>query len=213
MIDRAPKERGIICSAQQVRAILAGTKTQDRRIVKPQPTFIESSGRWRWPLSKRHDNGGKCPAVYTASREWWEYVPCEAYPYGQPGDRLLVRETWAWDDEDGARFYRADVGSGNEADDWERNRIDGAPRYRWRPSIHMPRWASRITLEITAVRVQRLQDIGHADAIAEGITGEELFRAQGYAPLAYRRLWESINCHDSWEQNPFVWVLSFRRLG
>ena len=84
----------------------------------------------------------------------------------------------------------------------------------WRPSIHMPRWASRITLEVVSVRVERLQEISETDALAEGINGEELFRAQGYAPDAFRKLWDSLNAKRGygWAKNPYVWVIEFKRL-
>ena len=224
----AVRERGILFSAPMVRALLAGTKTQTRRVVKWQGpkgfphyfdrAFIDSpAGEPRLCVPYHHpddldmgDDGLQAHRHYP--------------PHGQPGDRLWVRETWARDDEDGCMMYRADVGRCINADAWEQSRHEGAPRYRWRPAIHMPRWASRITLEITAVRVERLQDIGEADAIAEGI---ERAACEGYWKLygreangdadrsprvAYRSLWESINGHGSWQQNPWVWVLEFRRI-
>lgn len=187
------KERPILFSGAMVRALLAGTKTQTRRIVK-----------------------------HGTPDDW------NACPYGSIGGRLWVRETWARDSEDGALFYRADVGTGNEADDWQHNIDVGASGYRWRPSIHMPRAASRITLEITAVRVERLQDISEEDAIAEGVeaipsTGENcgpnrfsvncgwLFLNSPTAAGAYAMLWEQINGAGSWDANPWVWVVEFNR--
>jgi hypothetical protein len=196
-------ERPILFSAPMVRALLAGTKTQTRRAVKPQP--VQQREGWSW-WSKALGAGHLHTAADAMVRLMEPYCP-----YGAPGDRLWVRETWARDDEDAALFYRADVGTGNEADDWQHNIDVGASGYRWRPSIHMPRAASRITLEITAVRVERLQDISEADAFAEGIPGNLLHRAQGWAPRAYRLLWEQINGAGSWDANPWVWVVEFRR--
>jgi hypothetical protein len=130
-------------------------------------------------------------------------------PYGQPEDRLWVRERWAYhpDFPDLARraIYRADPECEHDAD-------------RWRPSIHMPRWASRISLEITGVRVERLQSISERDSRAEGVTIEP-HHSRGYCAgeflppemRAYRDLWETINGPGSWEANPWVWVIEFRR--
>lgn len=187
------KERPILFSAPMIRAILNGTKTQTRRVAKLTANghVKEPGGHRRW---------------HTA-----DFDARLACPYGQPGDRLWVRETWAHDDEDNALFYRADVGQGGDADDWERNRLDGAPRYRWRPSIHMPRTASRITLEITSVRVERLQDISRGDAMAEGCPFPNM--AKGDDPRQwFRGLWESINGPESWQADPLVWVVEFKRL-
>jgi hypothetical protein len=213
-----PKERPILFSAPMVRALLGGTKTQTRRLVKPQPES-EHGGEPYWFV------GGYRAWTYRDTqdvlRKGGNVLPC---PYGEPGDRLYVRETWAQDSEDGALFYRADVGSGNEADDWERNRLDGAPGYQWRPSIHMPRRVSRIHLEIVAVRIERLNEVSESDALAEGVKAKwepgcsgRLMEAIGsfsFRPAAstYAELWEQINGQGSWDANPWVWVVEFRRL-
>lgn len=193
------KERPILFSAPMVRALLAGTKTQTRRVVKPQPMMVTNHrlAIWDGPsaaLQQQRERMGR------------------GCPYGQPGDRLWVRETWARDDEDGALFYRADVGLGGDADDWERNRLDGVPRYRWRPSIHMHRRASRITLEITGVRAERLQDISEADAIAEGVKNSLHLPGGRFAKENFAHLWWTINGDGSWEANPWVWVIEFKRV-
>ena len=188
------KERPILFSAPMVRAILAGQKTQTRRVVKPQPD----------PGCVGHFGLGN-PFVRTAERN----VGC---PYGQPGDRLWVRETWREfiDSEcvDGVRhelgrdvLYRADGDSS---------------KFAWRPSIFMPRWASRINLEVVHVRVEKLQDISEADAIAEGAPGGH-GSIPGYLYAAtphehYRHIWESINGTGSWDANPWVWVVEFKRI-
>lgn len=195
------KERPILFSGPMVRALRAGTKTQTRRPVKREAL--------QWLLRDKF-----APAFVAGPAN-------HLSPYGYAGDRLWVRETWARDDEDGALFYRADVGLGGEADDWERNRLDGAPRYRWRPSIHIPRWASRTTLDVTGVRIERLQDISEADAIAEGIVpagdgnGFQLADTTHYSgnPIdSYFSLWEHINGPGSVEANPWVWVVEWPAL-
>lgn len=211
------RERPILFSAPMVRAILDGRKTQTRRIVKPQPDYIESSGRWRWPLPKRAQFPGCCTEVVTASREWWEYAPIEAYPY-RPGDRLWVRESYA-------RFtdpvlYLADG----------RN-----PVIKYRSGRFMPREASRITLEVVNVRVERLQDISETDAQAEGARFVDLGLDKwgnprpgwsmedphpnnsdaclGSARFAFGNLWNKINGAGAWDKNPWVWVIEFKHAG
>jgi hypothetical protein len=187
-----------------VRAILDGTKTQTRRAIKPQPDDLVNSRPYWWI-------GG-----YRLSKFWNELdplrigkeLPC---PYGQPGDRLWVREAWARDDEDGQIIYRADVGHDVNADMWEQGRHEGGPRYRWRPSIHMPRAACRITLEIAAVRVERLHDISRGDAMAEGGQFPNMPRREDPAAW-FAALWWQINGTASWDANPWVWVVEFRTL-
>lgn len=191
-----------------VRAILDGRKTQTRRVVKVQP-----DPDWMFNLR----------TVINTEKNSIEFVDddyryCVACPYGQPGDELWVRETWRplceFDPspETGAAYW-ADSHAG-----LERRNGDA----KWRPSIHMPRWASRITLTVKAVRVERLQDISEADAIAEGVEltqqSQGLYykhpsdqRMTAVASLAFQWLWESINGPDSWDANPWVWVVEFER--
>lgn len=251
------KERPILFSAPMVRALLDGSKTQTRRVVKPQPgedaiITVGEIGTSRGAAYVRYPNeGGICCRF-----------PC---PYGQPGDHLWVRESWrigAWSEDDGeiAVDYMADNHSRREwlqvpeqddfekywlqcCDDCDKSGIKTGEddKYHWepgqspcriRPSIFMPRWASRITLEITGVRVERLQDISEADALAEGVeswragwdekTAVEMFlqgtRARiethegGIAKRLYMLLWESINGPGSWDANPWVWVIEFKRV-
>jgi len=210
------KERPILFSAPMVRALLDGSKTQTRRVVKGEFTHDPAGAqdaKWYFRGPKR--------ACWDSYETLAELVAAHC-PYGQPGDRLWVRETWALDDEDNALMYRADLGLGGDADDWERNRLDGAPRFRWKPSIHMPRTASRITLEITGVRVERLQKISRGDAMAEGIVmlGDD----DGFGlpdgshfhntdpRISYWSLWEAINGAGSVETNPWVWVVEFKKV-
>lgn len=196
------RERPIIFSGPMVQAVLAGRKTQTRRVVKGAPL---------WDTA---------PVEFSNSPGWWtdrEDHDSRRCPYGKPGDRLWVRETFAapWGKDYElpggvpAVFYRADGEPFND---------DG----RWTPSIHMPRWASRITLELTGVRVERLQDISEKDAKAEGI--EEPSPAHGAwcdpnlgreghwsYRLTFSLLWDSINGKRApWASNCWVWVLQFR---
>jgi hypothetical protein len=199
------KERSILFNGPMVAAILSGGKTQTRRAVK---------SRFELDYLPLDDEGPIWPHLVPYS-EMLEEEPMDC-AYGQPGDRLWVRETWrAFND--GSLYeenclqvdYRATPAS------WAKD-----SKLPWKPSIHMPRWASRILLEIVSVRVERLQDISDQDAIAEGIglnasaagvpmttpVGETMPRAM------YRDLWESINGAGSWDANPWVWKVEFRRI-
>jgi hypothetical protein len=196
-----------------VRAILDGRKTQTRRIIRDD---------W-WRCLDPDDADGRAQAL----------TMC---PYGVPGDRLWVRETWraeerASDGLDGVRFRADDafapIGCTLEAAEaWvaaAKNRHD-----EWRPSIFMPRWASRITLEVTAVRIERVQEISEVDAKAEGVTpfpydpeGDCWNAAQPERAhrTAFEFLWGAINgweCEPKarapWSSNPWVWVMEFRRV-
>jgi hypothetical protein len=198
------KERPILFSGPMVRAILDGTKTQTRRTAK------EFDGLDVDAILRRYPNQSGCK-------------------YGGPGDRLWVKETYAIDADRGRIFYRADA----DDDGAIHYLMDGAGGFgggvghakitRWKPSIFCTRAASRITLEITAVRVERLNDISEADAIWEGITrkqmndGHTVFAAGENvwcidARESYRVLWNSINGDGSWALNPWVWVIEFKRL-
>ncbi len=200
-------ERPIIFSAPMVRALLAGTKTQTRRIIKDQTIGYR--------FSEMRPDGAYLewtgtPCCGTGVWDVPEYSGIAKVPYGQPGDRLWVRETFG-------HFERNDT---LKPGDTIYYRADGQclEIEPWRPSIHMPRWASRITLEVTGVRVERLQDISEADAQAEGCalecmtpTGDDSGSAI-HGPGGYMALWESINGPGSWDANPWVWVVEFKRL-
>ncbi|MFA1238679.1 hypothetical protein ACCC84_10150 [Serratia odorifera] len=215
------KERPVIFNGEMVRAILDGRKTQTRRIVKSDCMDIgekDDGSRWPW---REHDEGG----------DYW--YPC---PFGQVGDRLWVRETWQGPlvDEEHLEDYLANTDK-FQAPEFCEYAADGGARPEfcdlddkvhqgWRPSIHMPRWASRITLEITAVRVERLNDISQEDAQAEGmeLTGwvpsysnpDNAGFDETFTPYDnFAMLWESIYGVDSWNANPWVWVIEFRRVG
>ncbi len=193
------KERPILFSAPMVRALLNGTKSQTRRIVKPQPYFISPENTPRIT---------KAPGLHP-------YIPC---PYGQPGDRLWVRETWqgplldseeheAQCRDDGPEAFKKPGFCAYRATD-TLDAIDAEGNdLGWRPSIHMPRWASRILLEVTSVRVERLQDISEADAEAEGPPKHFNSWRDNFCAL-----WQKINGDGSWDANPWVWAIEFNRM-
>lgn len=224
------RERPILFSAPMVRALLAGTKTQTRRAVATRYPieFLGGVGQqddlscWGWffdgpdqhgymvlerGLNEHHNNGHVS-------------IPC---PYGEPGDRLWVRETFSPYAvpggmpssiaqatyvvfPDGGQMYR----DGFYVEPLAKYAPGAADHIKWRPSIHMPRWASRILLEVTDVRVQRLQEISEADARAEGV-GSPITRDQKRP--GFMRLWDEINgARCPWDSNPWVWAVSFRRL-
>ncbi|HDR9358166.1 TPA: hypothetical protein QDB44_004062 [Burkholderia vietnamiensis] len=218
------KQRPILFSGPMVRAILEGRKTQTRRIVKlPHNNPL---GTWE-PTTIGGANGGKTAAGETVPLQggiWHTRTgDCLMSPHGQPGDRLWVREThvnWWWLDEanpEGPRVFSHVAAYA--ADGYELQ-----PGEKWIPSIHMLRAASRITLEITGVRVERLQSITEADAIAEGIdrTAAGFWSTYGqseadgtYSPrLSYQFLWDGLNAArgHGWDANPWVWVIQFRRI-
>lgn len=184
-----PKERPILFNDAMVRAILDGRKTQTRRIMKG------AALDWiRLP-------GGGFSSQFIADAE------NRLCPFGHPGDRLWVRE--AWQHIDGGAVHDA-AGGVMDSHDPETIYRASRPNYPgpWKASIHMPRWASRITLEITCVRVERLNDISGADAVAEGVRSR--LPDNGIAVSEYRDLWESINGPGSWNENPWVWVIEFK---
>lgn len=226
------KERPILFSAPMVRAILDGRKSQTRRIAKP---------------IKHPDWGNEySPGALVTEKESNDVID-RACPYGAKGDRLWVRETFQPLFADGIENYSEvnwKTGKGYQisypATDGVQEFMDSDDNIRdaCKPSIHMPRWASRILLEITNIRVERLNDISEEDAIAEGfasITKDDgrtvkygIPDRDGYpgnddigwnwcdwnvSPvLAYKRLWESINGKSSWNINPFVWAIEFKRI-
>lgn len=216
------KERPILFNGAMVRALLSGAKTHTRRVVKPQPSV--------------HIVRTACMAEGNPPLRgcYWEYGGPTVYcPFGQPGDRLWVRETWMpgyyheADHEDGPKvsvIHRADnaestvaAPSYELAEQWEREfSEDGGEAPPWRPSIHMPRWASRILLEITDVRVERLQEISEADAVAEGLlrtaSGAWLPGMCAYPEWAFHQLWDQVYGESAWESNPWVWVIEFKRI-
>lgn len=222
----AVKERPILFSGPMVRAILGGYKTQTRRILKPQPEYV-----WGFGVSRQDPEHFTAHVRYPGghSPDPWVRSPYGRPPVqGQPGDRLWAREAWAVRARPDGLWveYRAGgepvpVPTHHDIRD-ESGKVDFAryalPADRWRPSIHMPRWASRITLEVTAVRVERLQGISEADAQAEGWDLSRLDLT--HAPISmdtarvwFREYWNHINRPRGygWTSNPWVWVVEFRR--
>lgn len=247
-----PRERPILFSGSMVAAILAGRKTQTRRVVKPQPPTPERFRGASFALSRAVADGVK---MY--SQNDWERLPKHRTdwdligsvgvardagfpmryrcPYGQPGDRLWVRETFQplWEEVDepgdwktGAGFYVSYPATDGVVE-WHDE--DKGLTTRCRPSIHMPRWASRITLEVVSVRVERLQGLSEEDAKAEGV---EPFEGRGWRnylgpePLqaivgharavdSFASLWDSLNGDKpgfAWADSPWVWVVEFKRV-
>lgn len=216
-------DRPIIFSAPMVRAILDGRKTQTRRVLKPQPEQNEA-GLWVWPPPgykvTRRSWRGFCQTDEDGLRQW--FTPpnnaCDALPFA-PGDRLWVREAWQqWPPEnirampERARIYRADTPVDPIVPDWLS--IDWDGKFRWRSPIHMPRWASRLTLTVTDVRVQRVQDISEADARAEcadGVCWDDWRDYGGPAcyRVPFRNFWNTIHGCDAWDRNDWVAPLTF----
>lgn len=212
------KERGMIFNGEMVRAILDGRKTQTRRPIKWKQTRFteigerEDGSKWPWSEDAEH------------ACDFWH--PC---PFGAVGDRIWVRETWASGlSTKSTLAYRAT----HKREDLEDGFYD---TIKWTPSIHMPRWASRILLEITDVRVERLNAISPEDAESEGLErtnftgfGDEpglpsypepdvyfdplKKQWKEYPPEAFAGLWESIYGEGSWQANPWVWVIEFKRV-
>ena len=199
------KERPMLFSGDMVRAILIGQKTQTRRPINPQPAFgchYEINGAHNAALHLS-DADGTRRYVPPTGQSKDHMLHC---PYGQPGDRLWVRETFAYA-QDGTVVYRASM-VGSPWDAITRRAIT------WHPSIHMPRWASRITLEITDVYVELVQDIHEEDSIAEGIDPRKLSYLSGErAVTKFSVLWNSIYAARGlgWDVNPWVWVVTFKR--
>lgn len=200
------KERPILFSTEMVRAILDGRKTQTRR-VKSLEEINLNPVNWRYVAKLGGSWEDKANYVYRFLNNVFHPLNIVC-PYGEPGDRLWVRETW----------QKRLVESGGFGYTYKANDHPFDKATKWKPSIFMPREACRILLEVTDVRVERLQDISEEDAMAEGISlpnyAEQAIKDVQYPePSAiYAELWESINGKGSWEKNPWVWVVSFRRI-
>lgn len=207
-MSTAIKERPILFSGEMVRAILDGRKGQTRRVIKPQPTIPEEFLSWcRWADEWATTDTRMPEEERTVIDEW-------TCPYGKPGDRLWVRETWAPIPESRPSGYF----SNPELIDknfWYRA-SDSLPTWggKWKPSIHMPRAASRITLEVTDVRVERVQHISEADAAAEGVDAIPSAPAALTHRTSFAKLWDTINSKRGhpWSNNDWVWAVSFKRI-
>lgn len=217
------KERPIIFSGPMVRAILDGRKSQTRRVIKPQPKELPTGNLAYW----KSDGIGFSNLGPDALLHY-----C---PYGQPGDRLWVREThylWGRSVRNGKtktgkqawRFKRSGRAVRFEKNDFEEFSKGRETRHNgWikRPSIHMPRWASRITLEIVSVRVERVREISEKDAKAEGVADRhDDFHSSIQSSIenhfirSFAVLWDSINAKRGfgWDANPWCWALEFKRV-
>jgi hypothetical protein len=200
------KERPILFSTPMVRAILEGRKSQTRRIIKPQPESVD------------HINHKMIP--YNGSIEFLQKnLKC---PYGKSGDVLWVRETWCL-----GRICETETINPCDAESYVDQCLDdndiiykeqmisngiNIDEVLWKPSIFMPKIASRIKLKVTNVRVERVQDITDEDALVEGMLPDQNIFITNELRLAYKSLWESINGKGSWENNPWVWVIEFEKL-
>ncbi|MGC0823032.1 hypothetical protein WKG93_08800 [Pantoea agglomerans] len=205
------RERPILFNADMVRAVLDGRKTQTRRIMREQPEVIPKEDEHGKPGFWIPFNAGK-----TMVRNDDMHFAC---PFGLKGERLWVRETFRVHSR--ATDVATLVYKASEQQSWtqQTHRVPiekcnkPAVVDTWTPSIHMPRWASRITLEITGVRVERLRDLSEEDAKSEGVIPP----AGGVLPgwehrINFRDLWMSIYGADNWEANPWVWVVEFKRV-
>ncbi len=206
------KERGMIFNGEMVRAILDGRKTQTRRPIKWKQTRFTEIGE--------REDGNKWPWSEDAEHAFDFWHPC---PFGSVGDRIWVRETFQGPlfDFDLMDSYCKDS-TPFEKSEFCVYKADGVPAPEfydaddelhccWRPSIHMPRWASRILLEITGVRVERLKSISDRDALREGCSTADMKSGDCVADV-FARLWASIYGSDSWNANPWVWVIEFKRV-
>ena len=236
------KERPILFNAPMVRAILEGRKTMTRRVVKPQiEEFKQHTPDKHSPKHPKPYLDAYCGEPKTSANprgvspnwHWWtrDNRPGECVAkchYGQPGDRLWVRETWGlMCHHDPSDWCAGSIRGVPESELVEQYSIEHAANWNlpsesayWRPSIFMPRWASRITLEVADVRVQRVQDITEEDAKAEGVDGGG---PVGHIPTClemgrhryqFCHLWDSINSKRGfgWDSNPWVWAITFKQL-
>ncbi|AWA73326.1 TPA: hypothetical protein L9V35_001645 [Klebsiella pneumoniae] len=209
------KERGMIFNGEMVRAILDGRKTQTRRIMAPQPEPCPRGGHW-WPSNVFKTMLHVEDEMQNGKGGWGGLVG-DACPFGDVGDRIWVREAFASGlSTKSTLAYRAT----HKREDLEDGFYD---TIKWTPSIHMPRWASRILLEITGVRVERLNAISEEDARAEGIIDGGCLNCGEPEPCgcanpepdatdAFAYLWQSIYGQESWNADPWVWVIEFKRV-
>lgn len=211
------KERPILFTTPMVQATLAGRKTQTRRL-RGLKQINSNPDKWKHVCAVKND-----PIYHLFEDADGEEIEVKC-PFGKPGDTLWVRETWQWEGDTkytdafpiGFFFYKADF-IGNES----------AGPSTWKPNIHMPKKACRLRLEITALRVERLNAINKNDAIAEGILkswiGDQTLYHNYLKPFtewtkrdyltprrSFQTLWESINGPGSWDANPWVWVIEFK---
>lgn len=252
-LNKTYKEKPILFSEPMIRALLDGSKTQTRNVVKPMRSqdWLSDELLSRSPRAKPVTINGEQWAQFAhplagqnvrgIQHDEWSPLTCIKHPYGQPGDRLWAREAWVpdapmdgtWPD---VSFYGCKDAPLSMIPIEYRKPVhclfratwNGSPLGRWNHATKMPRWASRITLEITAVRVERLQDISYEDALAEGVpdarpllgntepnygeTADETSRRLRWPQREYELLWNTINGVGAWDKNPWVWCVSFKRI-
>ena len=198
-------ERPILFTPENAQKVFDGTKTQTRRIIKPQPLHISWFDHQNsWCARVRDDTG-------SAEHPAYVMVPC---PYGVVGDRLWIREAWRLLD-----YQERKPGPAYRGEKIQRLAVE-----KWKPSIHMPRWARRTVVEITEIRVEQLHAMSMDDVRAEGVkavwpeldepysSGGKFVNEDELLRVGWIRLWESINGKDSWALNPWVWCLTFRKV-
>jgi len=238
----AVKERPILFSSEMVRAILEGRKTQTRRVVTPQTSVRQAvPNAYPFDLSRAYMDDGfyklageaRCQYLHVPfchPDDGWCVDPVHDtierwYPRWEPGDRLWVRETWRMSGNPQRQWvaYKASNDRREVTEDDERMWRDGIERYgtQWRPSIHMPHWASRITLEVTDVRVERLCEISREDVLAEGVGIQHLRKFEEFPEIhrddipgmAFAEVWNPLNAKRGfpWDRNPWVWVVAFKQ--
>ncbi|HHH1794118.1 TPA: hypothetical protein ACPZFV_000542 [Yersinia enterocolitica] len=187
-------EKPILFNAEMVNAILSGRKTQTRRIISEKTLHLFGVAA----------SAGECHPIELCDQRSQSYY-LDFCPLGKPGDQLWVREAFAAGlCTESTLAYRATHKTEDLEEGW-------GETIKWTPSIHMPRWASRINLLITGVRVERLQDISDADASAEGCKISSMQSGECLSDM-FARLWKSIYGDESWQANPWVWVIEFERM-
>jgi len=203
------KEHPILFSTPMVKALLEGRKTQTRRIIKPQGRAV------CFDVAMHKDGSDKWPRNLDADERYISDMNC---PYGKVGDILWVRETWGldyfgyarpWHFKEGIKVEQRDIIY--RADDEDRDKrflLDES----WKPSIFMPRAACRIRLEIIDIKVERVQNITDEDSLAEGVLMNQNIFSTGELKEAYKQLWCKINGSESWNKNPWVWVIEFKQI-
>lgn len=211
----------ILFSTEMVQAILDGRKTQTRRIVKARKGESLKYELWEDEIRKPNIE----PIIYSGGGAYSLIDNTHLCPYGEPGDVLWVRESWAY-----TGIYYIYKANGDKF--WlDENYEESVQKIKWRPSIHMPKEASRVFLKVKSIRVERLQDITEEDAIAEGVLTLGIWESDNHrywqnyleagkddqdvcisAKESFKTLWQSINGPDSWEANPWVWVIKFKRI-
>lgn len=238
------KERPILFNTEMVQAILSGKKTQTRRVLKNQPVWVDSdnpivSSGWAYKDQKGKFSLESYPDHLSFAEDFLELAICQ---FGRVGERLWVRETWAPVNSYGAPAiaYKANSDMRELMDDESFLDEDGAFNYddprskkysfsawaddlfsgvegNWKPSIHMPRWVCRLVLEITSIRVERLNDISEKDAVAEGGAKshpsiDKVSRQYGYADWSRSHFAQTWDCYNrvKWSENPWVWVVEFK---